>query len=937
MSGIFKGSANRNHAVMMLDGEVDITIAAGEHPYSADDLYLMGVIAGDKVFVPEQTRRHGLNPLQVGISSTLYGQTWRLEPQAAARKMNSRGEVVIDPSAYEAYKVYLSQGRLEEAEQLFLRVPLEGETEVREAIAAELMGEGDGDLEGIAAEIPVSVVNQFPYQGRRSILLNRRLEEGEFSSSGVGVDELSAIMDAVRSQREGSLEGAAHLMEMLGLDPEQTEDAELRARLGGELASLLKGGGEPQLAPNWGFPELLYMAYEEGEAAFEAVQEVQGWTATALVSFSAERDGGIKQSYFRDEKVTFDDVTSAIAAIDQAYSEAFEAWEGQADASRFWMNLGEIIDGIEEGNGFDARPRQGMSEAPVADSAIGDFEAEAIRRSLLRSATPRDEMRLRGDLNQPLSEMVPYVQDDDGGVNGHPMAWAISSMLQMAQRDQDPSEILDNDGEFAIQYRWNYERVLMEPESVVGYDTMEHDGTELKVPVIEFCGQPALVLDADAENGTHLILVSSEEEHPEYVYEVGEKDVHILGSVADCGTAYEVGDKVRFKSLIGMQAWLHQFRTVVCIAERDGSAILERNNSLKVDARPASDVFPVLCEFFGWMADEWEGGGEHEVGVHSGIFEEWMEKVNQELSAYQRRQLELVVDANLGHFDDVIAVVEDSYQAMGENLTTQAARRLSGTLQSMAWAAVSRIDEETLVCPRPMRKVLGEWEVNLPKMWRILGYQPTDGFRNLKTLKAMVTERIMRVHPMDMAKRRVWETDSQGRTSSKTVFRKAVQWTSDSDYGLGLIGDEIAKVKAKAVGLSLPCMKKDLYSLSEKEVLEFFQDREVWGTGTGRRVLRAKKSCLGRKSMTANDLVWVIFPLPLAPSQDASAEEQEEFAQALQAQSRRQLMFMSPAWEMTAELFDMACEGHADTSRIVQGMTKTIGSEVAKAILELVV
>lgn len=930
MAGVFKGSPSRLAAVMTLDSEVDITIAAGDHPFANDELYLRGIVAGNGVFIPEPSRAHGLNPLQVGISSTRAGECWRLVPQEAALTTNGQGARVATRESYEAYKKLMEQGDFEAAELLFLRVSLESELDIREGIALDQLGDEatDDEVEALAASLPLEVVNKFPFQGRGSVLLNKSLVEGDLALAGVSGDEISAIMDAVRRDDEVGLAAAEQFVERLGLNPDDLESSEVRSRLAPQIAAMLKGGSEPKLAPYWGLPEMLFLAHSAGEKAFKEFQEIQGWDNDALIAYGAKSGTSWPVFHSCTHMVGYHELTLAIQEEDDRYSAEMEAYESQADASRVWMNLSALVEGISEGAGFDVRPRPEMTSVPMADD-LGEFEAEAIKQSMLRQATPRDVMQFRGSMEVPLGEMVPYAQDQEGTVTGHPLAWKLSQILGMAGREQSAHDIVDEDGERAIQEKWEIQNLLVPDGKVECYEADEIDGIEVSIPIIGVEGLAGMIMDWRNDGACRVLIEQPDEVmDPSVKYEIQKTDKFILEE-----TGYEVGGKLTFNSQIGLQAWLAQYLPVSVIkVDSQGNAVQKDGNSLEVHDLPACEVFPKLVDFCQFLADAWEGGQEFDINAGEDVLQAALEAVNEELSLFQKEQMDLVVQANLVHFEDVIGGIDDAHKDLKSGLTPRELRAIHGRLTSMVWAAVSRMTEESFICPRPVRKVGNEWKLNVNKMWRVMGFQPTGFFKNLNTLRRMVQDRIIRVSPLENAKRKIWERDPiTDSVKSRFVWKSLITWTDklQGQYSMGLLGDELAQWWKKAVGINLPALKKNLFEMTDSEVYAFFTEA-LWGRTTAGDVIRFRHSFDGRKSMQKMSIQGVaemLFPV------NGSDEHQE-------TNWCRQLMLVSPMPKMTKDLFEIAMGLERGSSEekefkaLVQVTQKDLGAS-AKVLLEM--
>ena len=83
------GFGSHDRDVVTLDGDVDITVASGQHPHTANILWREADVQGTQLLAYRPSHRHNLSRLQLGISTTPRGKTWRLVPQPAAFIINS--------------------------------------------------------------------------------------------------------------------------------------------------------------------------------------------------------------------------------------------------------------------------------------------------------------------------------------------------------------------------------------------------------------------------------------------------------------------------------------------------------------------------------------------------------------------------------------------------------------------------------------------------------------------------------------------------------------------------------------------------------------------------------------------------------------------------------------------------------------------------------
>ena len=256
------------------------------------------------------------------------------------------------------------------------------------------------------------------------------------------------------------------------------------------------------------------------------------------------------------------------------------------------------------------------------------------------------------------------------------------------------------------------------------------------------------------------------------------------------------------------------------------------------------ECFPELIGFISSVADDYTEGVECDLDdLHEGLY-----KVNVELSQYQKKMLDIVVQANVEHF--FMDVVED-LEALSEDdgLPVRAVRGALSRLSQNAWSILNGLTEESVLLPRSDSN---------ERMWKVMGYQPFNKSKSVSRLVGMVKERILRLHPEEEKRARVWSEDAEGNQWSKLVKKAPVQWTQNSEFSLGIVGDLLAEIRAQLLGVPVPCLSgKNFFILSRKELMEF-ADEEKWGHGTPKKMLAFQKSMVGRK-LTSKTLAEKLF------------------------------------------------------------------------------
>ena len=82
--------------------------------------------------------------------------------------------------------------------------------------------------------------------------------------------------------------------------------------------------------------------------------------------------------------------------------------------------------------------------------------------------TPRAKAVHMGDLDTPMGDLVPYSVTSEGNTVGHPMGWALSSVLQMVGFNQEEEYLLDETGERLVgENTSTCETLFLQPEHIV--------------------------------------------------------------------------------------------------------------------------------------------------------------------------------------------------------------------------------------------------------------------------------------------------------------------------------------------------------------------------------------------------------------------------------------------------------------------------------------
>ena len=1015
-TGAFNGSVLDDQAICQYDGETDITIAAGEHPHTANPLYREVQVEGNLLATYRpNTNVHGLSRLQVGISTgrqgecpTEHGFCRLIVPTPSSITYNADGHRVIDPEAYQRWSALMREKRHAEAAKLFTTETVPSEGEVRENLAIVAL---DGDvsdrdvLSEVMLMLPKEKVDKYPHAERGPRILAEALtelstemleelerdeltemlrlaeEQGQttvvafirrfIDSDGPSPEQQSVMRDMERiteklRELEQQLVYAAEWERVGEVQDIEAEIDVLDFKLAEKFEQLQKLGealkGLPPTQPmNWGIPSIVYRAYnfratvkrsktDEFGDVYVAEEPSQNMMKTrrrfvgfvkdvgltcAQTADMAVTEYGVDIPLLRrqgDRPLTYDLVSQVIWNAEQKYARELESWSNGADAASRAQNMGDLVSALAMWDeGLDARPRPEMSSEPVAEAALGEFEEEALKRDLSRKSTPRDEQVWMGEL-APWSADVPFISTENGFA-GHPVAWLLQQTLDAMAQDYDNSQFSE------------VVRLLG-----VTFDA-KVDGAWLT----EVGGETGKVLAMDGKD--FVVLVQHEPKEYGFVYEVQAGDRWVVDSPRPDGGVWSVGDYVAFRNRLGFLAWRAELTQFPTLEQEDGRAVVvdgAEGPFIPVAYKPLSEVFPKLMEFISWAkenADEENSGLDGEMA--SRLWE-----LQKEVSDYEQRMLNLVVEANIEeHFVEFRDELTAAWKMWEENPDIGYARgeftslegtptSLYGRLSSMLWASLEGLTEKNIVIPRPA-KITGQrfdeeseemvniWGVNEVMLWRVMGYSlhPQRFRHGLSGLTQMVKEAIVRPNPMDVAKRTVWYRNPvTGKTHRKMVSKRLVTWTDTGCWSMGVLGDALADWWQSAVGLHASCVKGNILGMGKEELVQ----KLGWDPATVTRATNLARSWGRSKELRNSDFgrfVELLLPMPAM-----SAANFEKCQEVL----KKRLQLMSPAPKLTGELFDQAVElltgGELEVRAflaVVRSGAEEIGTEAVRGISEL--
>jgi hypothetical protein len=1010
--GAFSGRRLDDHAVMVFDGDTDITEAAMAHPHTANPLFREGIVQGNNLvvqYVPN--RAHGLSPLQVAISTTKHGPCHILTPMSQAIMYNSAGEAVISLEAYETWKASPSSGLFkaelvptaDEVRESLATIALDGDVEdaevfaeVKASISQELLnryphlergprilneairGMNPEDLEGLDEEELLEMLNLAKSQGQLAIAaFIEKFLGGPSTTQQELLMEVRTLADeytrldkeldlAVEWEREGDIEDLRIRME--NLDEQLQVKVEMLEKLSEELKGI-----KPVERPNWGIPALIFNAYNilnrmtvKREVGGKIVSTPSQNTALArrrFVGFVEEAELTCIQAadmavaeygndipLFRkagDKKLTYELVTQAIQDEERRFARELESWSNGSDAVSRSMNMGNLVQGLiawEEEK--DARPRPEMCDEPVSESALGDFEEEALKRDLERKTTPRDSEQWMGELAEWSAE-VPYVQTQNGSA-GHPLAWLIQATLSALSQDHEETQLVDDEGE----------QLLTEKKEVLRLLSVTIEGVSGNLWTTTIDGNEALILKEEGTIATVMVKKTAEEFG--FVYTIKETDTWCIGSQKDeDGGTWQEGDTVGFRSRLGFIAWRASFVTLPTLElTKKGQPIIENGYNgpfIPVIWAPLAQVFPKLCEFILWAQDSYETGSGWmgDMGLDDDMGDRLWE-LQAELSQYQSRMMKALVDANIEvHFGEFTQELQAAWEMYREDSNIANMRfedgegrstSLYGRLSSILWASMTGLTGETVVAPRPMTitgKQMSEdleqevslWGLNETLMWRALGYALHENrYRHgINGLANMVKENIVRANPLDVSNRAEWwRNPITGKSYRRMVAKRVVTWTENGDWSVGVLGDALAEWWNQAIGIHLPAVKGNVLAMDNATIRE----RLGWTHEMAQRLVRLSKVWGRSKSLRLGGLQKLIEMLLPLPSPEA-----KEFKTVY----KMRLQLQSPTPLLTGEMVEKALlviDGEEQERRLfvaaIRSSVDDLGVDVVRALTQLI-
>lgn len=724
--GAFSGRRLDDHAVLVFDGDSDITEAAMSHPHTANPLFREAIVQGNNLvvqYVPN--RSHGLTPLQVGISTTKHGPCKVLTPTNQSITYNSNGERVISCEAYEAWKVSHSAG-------LFTVELVPSVEEVRESLATVAL---DGDIsdvelfEEVKDSISPEVLNRYPHLERGPLIVNEALkgidesmlldlEEDELTEmlrlaneqgqtavaqlieKFLGKDgptpQLQKVLGEVRvitdqlDKLERELEHAQEWervadeenirVAMDDLDEKLDEKVELI----NELSDALKGQ-PPVERPNWGIPSLVFNAYNILNR-MTVQREVDGVMVTEPsknVALARRRFVG----FVEEAELT------CVQVADMAIAEYGNDIPLLRKAGEKRLTYELVTQAIQDEERRYARELESWangSDAVSRSMNMGNLVHGLISWEEDKDARPRPEMCEEPVSEDALGDFEMEALQRDLSKKSTPRD-SEQWMGELAEWSADVPYIQTESASPGHPFAWLIAGVLngLSQEHDVT-QVIDEDGDRLfeeRVEVVRLLGvtvdgregnqwtttigsATGTILDANGDSS--VVLLKEPGEEFGFVYKVRSDDNWCIGTPKDDGGMWAVDDTVGFASRLGFLSWRASFVTVPTLEfNEDGTVVIDQGYDglyVPITWKPLVEVFPALCDFILWAQDEYEtGAGLIQASLDDDMGEKLWE-LQAELSQYQERMMQALVEANISvHFVPFTEELQNAWEMYGED------------------------------------------------------------------------------------------------------------------------------------------------------------------------------------------------------------------------------------------------------------------------------
>lgn len=852
--------------VMTYDPDVDITIAAGDHPHTTDEMYRSAVVYGDTAMRVIANVQHGLSKVQIGVSTTPHGE---------CRWLRSDGTGLIE-----------------------LCIPTE--QEVRMELARQVLGEDESEelVARTAGLIPQDCMNRQLFERKGGRILTSTLPDiGDELLLELEPEELQVLLEAIIDG--GFEEAAAKAVLRLGLDvsserlelvvarllsqeatydvPEMSEELpswgvsmspELRQKVAGQfkVRNLDLRGPAPAELRNWGIPDCVYSSWCAGKRMYEGFLDVlrtEGTPMTcALLAEMIQEEFGIERPRLRAKgktEATYKVIESLILEQHRLQDQAYMRWVNGGDPVSRSLNLGDHVRALCDWTGaMDARPRPTMSEEPLSEEALGDFEVSALKQDLMRTSTPRDTM-------VPLAELSPFWAEscwealEDGTFSGHPAGFWLNTFVNALLTEQDELFTVDSDG-FGGGQKTDIERLLLHPchpstlyrseEAGCVMESIQLDGDEWRV--LSRNSDGTVTARRTKSNQMPWATVEPDENHP--AVQAGH---------------YVAGEVIFFWSRVGMLAFQAKYARVPTVRVNDSGLPI-------VQWDLVMNQFPKVAEFMDWATEMYDGGAQEA----DDEVREYLMEIAAELSRVQNQSLKLLTElnaeVNAGEFLNLLA---EATRLVGENPTIVTSKdfegregrtSLWGLLNESLIETVKNFGPSTAVLPEPQR-VIGTdlitgdqmWGTNWGLVFRAMGYNidPKHYQPGRDGLIRMVGESLNRPNPANPEGQRVlFGTAEDGSTMRKFQKRSLTPWAELGAFSNGLLGDMLADWWANSVGFVAPS-GVNLATMSSKELEEFLGCTSAKAT----EMVQAIRCCTRiprHRKMTFSSFLEKVLPLP---------------------------------------------------------------------------
>lgn len=852
--------------VMVYDPDVDITIAAGDHPHTTDEMYRSAVVHGGTAMRVTANVQHGLSKVQIGVSTTPHG--W-------CRWLHSDGTELIE-----------------------LCVP--SEQEVRLELARRMLGEGESEdlVARTAALIPREVMNGQLFRRKGGRVLTKTLPDvSDELLLELEPEELEALLEAMLDG--GFEEVAAKAILRLGLDvsserlelvvakllsqeavfnvPEMSEELpgwgvsmspELKAAVAAQfkVRDIDLRGPAPVELRNWGIPDCVYTSWCAGKRMYEGFLDVlrtEGTPMTcALLAEMVQAEFGIERPKLRakgEAEATYKIVENLILEQHRIQDQAYMKWVNGGDPISRSLNLGDHVQALGDWTGaMDARPRPTMSDEPLSEEALGDFEVAALKQDLMRTSTPRDTM-------VPLAELSPFwaescwEQNEDGTFSGHPAGFWLNTFVSALLTEQDELFMVDDEHVGGGQ-KTDIERFLLHPHYPSTLYRMEETGRTGEL--IEVEGDEWEVLSRNGD-GTVTARRTKFNQLPWATMELDEDHPAVQAG------HFVAGETVQFWSRVGMLTFQAKYARVPTVRVNDSGLPV-------VQWDLVMNQFPKVAEFMDWATEMYDGGADE---VDDEVREHLME-IAAELSRVQNQSLKLLTELNAeANASEFLNLLADATRLVDENPTIVTSKDFEGREgRTSLWGLLNESLIETVqdfgpwsaVLPEP-RRVIGTdlitgdqmWGTNWDLVFRAMGYNihPKHYQPGRDGLIRMVGESLNRPNPANPEGQRVlFGTAEDGSTMRKFQKRSLTPWTATGAFSNGLLGDMLANWWANSVGFLLPS-GVNLAQLSQKE-LEQFLGCSPYQAAMALTTIRCCSRVPSLRKQTVGRVLDMALPLP---------------------------------------------------------------------------